>query len=159
MDIEERPIVVHFGNKSYMTRLGGWYWYGASKQTKLENDKRGKWMYFFEDQSFAQQICKKAIMEHVCYLCKCSDLEEQRTPKGVICFYLNGDDIENHKRVILFMMDNNLIPKTKTGRYYNNSFKFDYQTAAGEYGADFKGKIKLDEFIDLKTGRWIRDET
>ena len=24
--------------------------------------------------------------------------------------------------------------------------------------ADFEGKIKLDEFIDLKTGRWIREE-
>ena len=42
--------------------------------------------------------------------------------------------------------------------YYNNSFKFDDQTRAGEYGADFEGKIKLDEFIDLKTGRWIREE-
>ena len=71
---------------------------------------------------------------------------------------INGDDIENHKRVIQFMMNNNLIQKTKTGRYYNNSFKFDDQTCAGEYGANFEGKIKLDEFIDLKTGRWIREE-
>lgn len=83
---------------------------------------------------------------------------EEVAPTGVICFYLNGDDIENHKRVIQFMMDNDLIRKTKTGRYYNNSFKFDDQTRAGEYGADFEGKIKLDEFIDLKTGRWIRKE-
>lgn len=77
----------------------------------------------FEDQSFAQQICEKAIAEHVCYECKCTDMEVQLVPTGVICFYLNGDDIENHKRVIQFMMDNDLIRKTKTGRYYNNSFK------------------------------------
>ena len=56
------------------------------------------------------------------------------------------------------MVRNDLICKTKTGRYYNNSFKVDDQTQAGEYGADFEGKIKLDEFIDLKTGKWTREE-
>lgn len=28
----------------------------------------------------------------------------------------------------------------------------------GWYGADFEGKIKLDAFIDLKTGRWCEKE-
>lgn len=74
---------------------------------------------------------------------------------GVICFYLNGDDIENHHRIIQFMMDNKLIQKTKTGRWYNISFKFDDQTRAGEYGIGFKGEIKLAQFIDLNTGEWI----
>ena len=69
---------------------------------------------------------------------------------------INGDDIENHRRVIRFMMDNELILKTKTGRLYNISFKFDDQTRAGEYGADFKGAIKLAQFIDLNTGEWIK---
>ena len=46
--------------------------------------------------------------------------------------------------------------KTKTGRLYNISFKFDDQTRAGEYGADFKGAIKLAQFIDLNTGEWIK---
>ena len=137
-------------------RLGGWYFYCSSEEKRLEKNKCGKWMYFFEDQLFAQEICKKAITQHVCYECKCTDMEVQNKPTGVICFYLNGDDIENYKRVIQFMIENNLIRKTKTGKYYNNSFKFDDQTRAGEYGADFEGKIKLDEFIDLKTGKWIK---
>ena len=50
------------------------------------------------------------------------------------------------------MMDNELIQKTKTGRLYNISFKFDDQTRAGKYGADFKGVIKLAQFIDLNIG-------
>ena len=62
---------------------------------------------------------------------------------------------DEHKRVIQFMIKHDLIRKTKTGRYYNNSFKFDDQTRAGEYGADFEEKIKLSEFIDLNTGEWI----
>ena len=112
-------------------------------------------MYFFSDQEFAKNICTKAIEEGVCYECKCSDLEMIGQPTGVICFYLNGDDIENHHRVIEFMLRNSLIQKTKTGRLYNISFKFDSQTRAHEYGADFEGKIKLDQFVDLKTGKWV----
>lgn len=107
-----------------MIRQGGWYWYLSGEEAKLEKHKCGKYMYFFEDQSFAQRICEKAITEHVCYECKCTDMEVQLAPTGVICFYLNGDDIENHKRVIQFMMDNDLIRKTKTGRYYNKDYFF-----------------------------------
>lgn len=138
-----------------MIRLFGWFWYLSGQENTHEEDKCGKWMYFFEDQEYAKQICQKAIDEEVCYACKCTDMETTMKPTGVACFYLNGDDIENHKRVIRFMIDNNLILKAKTGRLYNNSFKFDNQTIAGEYGEDFEGKIKLDQFIDLQTGEFI----
>ena len=112
-------------------------------------------MYFFDNQEYAKDICKKAIAEKVCYECKCTDMESTGQPTGVLCFYLNCDDIDNHKRVIDFMIKNDLIKKTKTGRYYNNSFKLDNQTRAGEYGADFEGTIKLEKFIDLNTGEWL----
>lgn len=138
----------------------GWFWFLSGEEKKLNKEKCGKWMYFFDDQDFAISICEKAINEGVCYECKCSDLEEcekMGVKTGVACFYLNGGDIENHKRVINFMLKNDLIKKTKTGRLYNNSFKFDNQTRAGKYGADFEGKIKLEEFIDLNTGEWIHE--
>ena len=140
-----------------MIRQFGWFWYLSGEEKLLVPGKCGKWMYCFDNQDFAQKICQKAIDEKVCYECKCTDMELTGERTGVICFYLNGDDIENHKRVIKFMMENNLIQKTKAGRYYNNSFKFDDQTRAGEYGADFEGKIKLDKFIDLQTGEWIHE--
>ena len=138
-----------------MLQMGGWFWFFSGKESVLDKHKCGKWMYFFEDQEFAMNICEKAIKEKVCYECKCSDLEKQMTPSGVICFYQNGDDIDNHKRIISFLLNNNLIRKTKTGKLYNISFKFDDQTRAGEYGADFEGKIKLSQFIDLNSGEWI----
>lgn len=138
-----------------MIRQFGWFWFMSGKEKLLVPDKCGKWMYFFDNQEFAKKICQKAIDEGVCYECKCTDMELTGQQTGVICFYLNGDDIENHKRVIQFMMTNDLIRKTKTGKYYNNSFKFDDQTRAGEYGADFEGKIKLEQFINLQTGEWI----
>lgn len=139
-----------------MIRMGGWYWYPSSQEDKLDVNKSGKWMYFFDDQEFAKEICETAIETGICYGCKCSDMETKKTDSGVICFYLNGDDIDNHYRVIDFMIQNNLIRKTKSGRYYNISFKFDNQTRSGLYGADFKGEIKLDNFINLETGEHIK---
>ena len=138
-----------------MKKFGGWCWFLSGQESLLIEDKCGKWMIFFDNQEFAENICQKAIDENACYECKCTDMESTGTPTGVICFYLNGDDIENHKRIIEFMIRNNLIRKTKTGKLFNNSFKFDKQTRAGEYGADFEGKIKLEQFIDLNTGKWI----
>ena len=132
-----------------MDRSKGWCWYITEKAKLLERHKCGKWMYFFNDQEFAMNICEKAITEKVCYECKCTDIELTGAESGVICFYLNGDDIENHHRVIQFMMDNKLIQRTKTGRLYNISFKFDDQTHACEYGDGFESRIKLEQFINL----------
>ena len=138
-----------------MFNLFGWCWYTSGKEKSLDKHKCGKWMHFFHDQEFAMDICQKAIDEDICVECKCTDLEVQKTENGVICFYLNGDDIDAHKKIIRFMLKNDLISKTKTGRYYNMSFKFDDQTRAGEYGSDFEGKIKLEQFIDLNTGEFL----
>ena len=35
------------------------------------------------------------------------------------------------------------------------SFKTDEQTLNGEYGNEFKATLKLHQFIDLKSGKWI----
>ena len=56
-----------------------------------------------------------------------------------------------------FFLENKLIRRTKTGRLYNISFKFDEQTRAGEYGSDFKAEIKLEKFVDLDTGEWLKN--
>ena len=54
------------------------------------------------------------------------------------------------------MLENGLIRKTKTGKLYNISFKFDSETFAGKYkGNGFSGKIKLADFVDLETGEFI----
>lgn len=137
-----------------MKRFDGWCWY-TGKENLLEMHKCGKWMHFFDNQEFAMNICEKAIKENVCCVCKCTDMEMTGFPTGVICFYINGDDMVSHRRVIQFMMNNNLIRKTKTGKLYNISFKFDDQTRLGEYGADFDGTIKLAQFVDLNTGELI----
>lgn len=139
-----------------MERFGGWCWYSTDGCREIDPQKNGKWMYFFDDQSLAMSICEKAIASGACCSCKCTDMEILGVPTGVICFYLDGDDIAAHKRILEFMISNSLIRKTKTGKLYNISFKFDAQTRAGEYGPDFDGTLKLADFVDLNTGKWIR---
>lgn len=127
----------------------GWVYYLAG-HIDLEPQKTGKWMYFFNDAVFVSKLCEDAVRNHIVVECKHTDSDE-----GVACFYLNYDDIDAHKSIINFFIENNLIRRTKTGKLYNISFKFDDQTRAGEYGDDFHSDIKLSKFVDLSSGEWI----
>lgn len=75
---------------------------------------------------------------------------------GACSLYLNNNDKESHKRALRHMLDNGLIRKTKSGKPYNISFKYDSQTYAGKYkGSGFSGEIKLAGFVDLETGEFV----
>lgn len=52
------------------------------------------------------------------------------------------------------MISHRLIPRTKTGKLYNISFKLDDQTRANEYGENFKAQLTLDMLVELITGEW-----
>lgn len=127
----------------------GWVYYLADN-IDLEPHKTGKWMYFFNDVVFVSRLCEDAVRNDIVVEAKHTDSEE-----GVACFYLNYDDINTHKRIIKFFLDNNLIRRTKAGNLYNISFKFDDQTRAGEYGEDYHSDIKLSKFINLSSGEWV----
>lgn len=139
-----------------MNRIGGWCWFIKNNKNLPKRDKAGKWMHFSDNEDRMIEICKKAISEDVCAICKCTDMKLRKCDTGVICFYINGDNYEGHCKVIQFMMDNGLIKKTKGGRYYNISYKFDEQTRENMYGQNFHPQIKLSDFIDLETGKWIK---
>ena len=126
-----------------------WVYYLNGNADSLDESICGKWMYFFNDVDFASEICRKAVAADVCPESKHSNSED-----GVCCFYVNGNDIEAHKKVIKYFLDNKLIRKTKTGKLYNISFKFDSQTDNGEYGMEYASDIKLDTFVDLFTGEF-----
>ena len=131
--------------------LGGYIFYISDNLTNHNTEKIGKWMYFFNNKDFISKICKKAIEENIVDTCKHTNDND-----GVACFYIEYDNLNAHRKVINFFLENNLIPKTKHGRYYDISFKTDEQTLNGEYGNDFKAKMKLHQFIDLKNGKWIK---
>lgn len=144
-----------------LTQFGWIYFLVKNRGSKIDNV--GKWMYFFDDkeedfEKNIEKLCLNAVKEGVIQECKYTHpdfMREISTCKtGVACFYLNCNDTEGHKRIIKYFIDNDLIRKTKTGKYYNISFKLDAQTDKGEYGDDFKATIKLEDFIDLYTGEW-----
>lgn len=127
------------------------YWvYYCNPNKKIDKDKCGKWMYFFNDNKSISKICEKAIKLNIVDIAKHSN-----DIKGVSCFYLHSDNIDGHKKVISFFIENKLIKKTNTGRYHDISFKFDNQTRDGLYGEDFNSDIKLSNFINLYTGEWL----
>lgn len=128
-----------------------WVYYLADTDPHFDEAKVGKWMYFFGDRQFVEKICREAIELNIVEECKHSNADD-----GVSCFYLDDDDIDGHRRVIKFFIKNDLIRKTKKGKLYNISFKYDTQTLAGEYGDDYHSDIKLEEFVNLETGEWIR---
>lgn len=128
--------------------LGPWVFYIEGKP-QFDEHKVGKWMYFFKDKERVAGLCKAAVEQGIVLEARHSD-----APEGVSCFYLECDDMESHKKVIQFFLDNDMIQKTKTGKLYNISFKLDDQTRAGEYGEMFQSEIKLEQFLDLYTGEW-----
>lgn len=133
---------------------GVWVFYIGEDADTLDSKQCGKWMHFFNDRSFAESICKRAVEEGIVAESKHFDADE-----GVCCFYLNGNNGAAHKRVLKFFLDNGLMRKKKDGSLYNIAFKYDNQTRAGEYGEEFESNIKLDQFVDLKTGKILEQPT
>lgn len=133
----------------------GWTHYVNDINYTEKNENCGKWMFFYEKQEVdtAIKAAKAAITSKTVDLCKHTD-PNQDTPTGVLCFYIDGTDDESHKRVLHFMMENNLIPQNLNGNFKNISFKFNSQTQNHEYGKGFKAKINLAKFADVTTGRF-----
>ena len=139
-------------NVSNGDKIDGWIWFIGKDFNKLKSEVCGKWICNFNNSNFAVDICNKAVELGVCYACKCTDAEIVTSKPYIACFYLNGNNASNHRRLIMFMLENNLIQKSNAGKFYNISFSFDNCSIVGQYGSDSKGKIYLNQFIDLSTG-------
>lgn len=85
-----------------------WVYYLADEEPCFDGSKVGKWMYFFEDESHAKEICEAAIEQNIVEECK-----YKKCNGGVACFYLNDDDMEGHRRVIRFFFGKRLNKENK----------------------------------------------
>lgn len=133
---------------------GPWTYYIGEGSEDLDDDKIGKWMFMFDDYGLAARLCEQAVEDGIVCEAKHNTYPDPRYDHGVCCFYMDGDDIESHESVISFFMDNDMIPRDASGRFEDIPFKYDWQTAAGQYGDDFVPEITLSDFIDLETGEW-----
>ncbi|MCP1096675.1 hypothetical protein M0L17_23215 [Bacillaceae bacterium OS4b] len=145
-------------------RLGGWCYYGINTTQNpvfKETDNVGKFMTFGQGDlsNEMQELILKAIKQGITPLIKHTDLDtldfNPRSKDGswVIVWYSN-DEEKALKSLAKFLIDHGLVAKTKSGRYYNISFKYDKQTRNGEYGEQFKSSISLKDLIDLNTGEF-----
>ena len=136
--------------------IPGWIYYVKDgKRPTYDINKIGKWMYFYRNNEgfeFARNMCRLSIKSGITTESKVSDDKFQ----GVSCFYCESDDLKTHKKIIDFFLEHKMIRKTKAGKLYDISFKLDLQTDAGLYNKSFQPELKLSEFVDLYTGRWIR---
>lgn len=134
------------------------FYYDPDRVDELNKDQCGKWLYMTSDLEWADKLVHEAVATGVVIEAKRSNEVQMalaQTGAAACCFYVNGDDVDAHHRVIKFFMKHNLIRLTNSGRLYNLSFKFDKQTYMGESGANFHAKIRLSDFIDLETGKFI----
>lgn len=134
-----------------ITNTDDWIFFTNENSKYLDSFKMGKWMVYFSESNrkLIIEMCENAVREDIVPEAKVA------INGDVACFYLNIDEIEYHRKCINYMLENNLIRKTKAGRYYNISFKKDIQTFRGEYGSRFIPKLKIEDFINLDTGEWI----
>lgn len=160
--VEETPL--NDSGSIVRVQSYSWIWFiNKERIHDIDPVQCGKWMFFFSPFKTAlmDDIVGTAVLDGVVVEAKYSNPETliaAGSKHGVCCFYLNGNDNESHKRVLSYMLENGLIRKTKTGKLYNISFKFDSETYAGKYkGSGFSGKIKLADFVDLEKGEFIKD--
>lgn len=129
-----------------------WVYYVSENHTeeKYDPNKVGKWMYFFTNKNFIDRVCLEAVERGIVNSAKYNN-----KVRGIASFYINGDDLVAHKRVLNYFLKRHLIPKGKYSKFRDISFEFDSQTLFEEYGNEFQAKIKLSDFIDLETGNWL----
>lgn len=130
--------------------FGPWVVYDPQTGADSDPSRVGKWMYFWQDRDLVQELCRKAVEQGLVLSAKHNNAED-----GVACFYGHIDDMDYHRKIIEFFVENDMIRRTAKGALYNISFKLDDQTRAGLYGSDFNGALKLSSFVNLSTGEWL----
>ena len=148
------------GNNLKIKEDPAWVWYIGNKYESEGKYIEGKFMTFgqYPVPQRTKDFIKKALDEEVICLVKHSQegyIKPNSDPNQyVICWYCS-DGESDLRKLARFMVDNDLIQKTQSGKLYNIAFKYDRQTYSNEYGDDFKAQIKLADFIDLNTGKTI----
>ena len=121
--------------------------------TEIKYDIKGKWLIFFSDFAYADKLCKDLVDNDIV-------LEANHSiggTSGVCRIFVDAKNLEQHRKVLRYLIDNQHIPRTKKGNHlYNIAFKLQLQTDRLEYyGWDFENLLSLCDLVDLKTGKFL----
>ena len=131
-------------------KQSGWNFFTGDKTNTL-GATCGKWEDHFTDSSFAHHVCREAIAQGAAAAAKMSD-----AGKGVCCFYINGNDMEAHKRMLEFMLCKNMIRRRGDGAFFDTRFIFN-PFEKSSLQTECLSDIKLSQFVNLKRGRMRKD--
>lgn len=133
-----------------ITSTEKWVYYTADNYYGFDPKKVGKWMYFYYDVNQADAYCRRAVDN-----CITNRAKHSNATSGICGFYVDIGDNDGHRRVIKFLLDNDLVRRTASGRLFDIAFKYEVSDYFGDFGEATLPKLKLSDFVDLDSGEML----
>ena len=145
-------------------RIGDYVFYSNTNQFDTQGLYYGEWLLFFNHQhyQYISQKCYEAVSTGLVKWAKHTNPElVESTGHGLLAFKLESSDIQiindkpvapKHQALIQWLLQNNMIPINKSGKYNNIRFKVKTDGKGKHTGNAWNG-FQLSDFIDLTTGQ------
>lgn len=107
----------------------------------------GRWEFEFTEYYETQQLCTKAVEKELAEMaCHTSKLRYLMHGYGTVCFYTKPNDIRTQRKLLKFLIHNNVIPRDEHGMLKNIPFIFEQRGFS-----DYKSvkEYRLSDFIKL----------
>lgn len=102
----------------------------------------GAWIVPFSNAMVAENICKAAISDTVVAACA-----RDRADAGFLYFYVDGTSEADHRTLIEWLLQKNMLPRDENGAYMDLPYFYDIQTRT-----DDAPDSRLSDFMDLQNG-------
>ena len=112
-----------------------------SESDQLDEKRSGRWIYFSKDSELGSSLARSAVRKNIV-----AEAKYMRSGAGPVSFYLNADDRENHRTLISWFLEKDLLPKDREGNLREQRF-------IPDSGAVIGRDIVLSDFVDLATGK------
>lgn len=107
----------------------------------------GRWEVEFTEYYETQQLCTKAVEKELAEMaCHTSKLRYLANGCGTACFYVKPNDIRAQRKLLKFLIHNNIIPRNDKGMLKNIPFLFE-ENSNSDY--HFTKEYHLSDFIKL----------
>lgn len=135
-------------------------WLSFHTDDEINNDEWlrswGKWLVDVNDGfGIVVDLSVAAMISGLVKFTKLSEISttENGEKRACWCLYVKIDDIDTHRKILKFLKNRGFLNENNNVRYKTN-----WQTKQGLYGKQFKPILKPSDFIDLKTGEFIKTE-
>lgn len=107
----------------------------------------GRWVFPVQDFDMARDICVCAVGAAVCPIAEMNKFDS----RGVgVSFYVYGCDMQGHRAILDFLLDNELVSRDGFNMYAGVAF----HPLSEKYSSERLDVIKLEDMIDTYSGEW-----